>query len=236
MRYWTRDELILALDAYFDIAPSAPDPKIPALVELSSLLRAMHPGDPPSGYRTPASVVMKLMNFRSLDPNYDGEGLKSVSRADRDVWATLAGDRARVKLLAQGICGAISAGYRLDNADEPLVAEAPEGRLLTRVHVARERNAALVASKKAERLRETGALYCEACGFDFAATYGPRGAGFIECHHTKPLHLLKANEKTRLTDLALLCANCHRMVHARRPWLSLDELRACLHSVRSEPR
>jgi predicted HNH restriction endonuclease len=24
--------------------------------------------------------------------------------------------------------------------------------------------------------------------------------------------------------LALLCGNCHQMVHAHRPWLSLDEL------------
>jgi 5-methylcytosine-specific restriction protein A len=33
---------------------------------------------------------------------------------------------------------------------------------------------------------------------------------------------------TKLSDLALLCANCHRMIHARRPWLSMDELRAYL--------
>jgi hypothetical protein len=35
-------------------------------------------------------------------------------------------------------------------------------------------------------------------------------------------------QKTRLADLALLCANCHRMIHARRPWLTLDELRGLL--------
>ena len=31
--------------------------------------------------------------------------------------------------------------------------------------------------------------------------------------------------KTRLSDLALVCANCHRMIHARRPWLSIEGLR-----------
>jgi hypothetical protein len=30
--------------------------------------------------------------------------------------------------------------------------------------------------------------------------------------------------KTTIEDLALLCANCHRMVHSARPWLTVDEL------------
>jgi 5-methylcytosine-specific restriction protein A len=36
---------------------------------------------------------------------------------------------------------------------------------------------------------------------------------------------LRPGAKTRLSDLHLLCANCHRMVHAKRPWLTLDELK-----------
>lgn len=31
--------------------------------------------------------------------------------------------------------------------------------------------------------------------------------------------------RTRLSDLALLCSNCHRMIHRRRPFASIDELR-----------
>lgn len=42
-------------------------------------------------------------------------------------------------------------------------------------------------------------LACEACGFDFEATYGPRGAGYIECHHVVPLHEIaaRANQAQR---------------------------------------
>jgi 5-methylcytosine-specific restriction protein A len=68
-------------------------------------------------------------------------------------------------------------------------------------------------------------LFCEACLFDFEEHYGPRGKGFIEAHHTKPVETLMEGSKTRLEDLVLLCANCHRMVHAARPWLSIDQLR-----------
>ena len=55
-----------------------------------------------------------------------------------------------------------------------------------------------------------------------------RGRGFIECHHVKALHTLAEAQTTRLDDLVLLCSNCHRMVHARRPWLTAGDLRPAL--------
>ena len=109
------------------------------------------------------------------------------------------------------------------------MAEAQEGRLLTRVHCTRERNRALVRRKKAAFIAEHDRLFCEACSFDFVGRYGVRGQGFIECHHTRPLAEVTPGEKTRLVDLARLCANCHRMVHAKSPWLTMSELRAILN-------
>ena len=100
-----------------------------------------------------------------------------------------------------------------------------EGRVLTRAHLRRERNRELVGRKKLKVHSETGALRCEVCGFDFYMIYGERGAGFAECHHLVPLADLSPDTRTRLTDLAILCANCHRMIHRQAPWLTLDELR-----------
>ena len=110
-----------------------------------------------------------------------------------------------------------------DEDDEFVDAE--EGRILTRLHRSRERSPELTARKKVSALKVHGRLQCEACSFDFEATYGSRGSGFIEAHHTKPLYTLSAGSKTRLEDLALLCSNCHRMIHARRPWLTMEELK-----------
>jgi 5-methylcytosine-specific restriction enzyme A len=43
-------------------------------------------------------------------------------------------------------------------------------------------------------------------------------------------HWLAAGERrNRIDDLALICANCHRMIHRVAPWLSPDELRAALN-------
>jgi len=65
-------------------------------------------------------------------------------------------------------------------------------------------------------------LECEVCGFDFFETYGERGNGFAECHHKLPLS--HGTRSTYLRDLAVVCANCHRMLH-RGDSLTVEELR-----------
>jgi len=99
--------------------------------------------------------------------------------------------------------------------------EAEEGRLLFGKHRARERNAKLIAKKAA-----AATLACEVCGFDFEATYGALGRGFMECHHLKPP--AEGIRRTALADLALMCSNCHRMAHRQRPWPTVAELQALL--------
>ncbi|MEV4457357.1 HNH endonuclease [Microbispora sp. NPDC049633] len=68
--------------------------------------------------------------------------------------------------------------------------------------------------------------------FDFEHTYGPRGAGYIECHHIVPLHV-SGPVTTKLDDLALVCSNCHRMIHRSAPWLTPSELRKLVNVKRS---
>lgn len=70
-------------------------------------------------------------------------------------------------------------------------------------------------------------LDCMACGFNFERTYGALGTGFIEVHHVVPLSEAGKSKTDPATDLIVLCANCHRMVHRERGvCLSLEELRA----------
>jgi len=107
-------------------------------------------------------------------------------------------------------------------------AEFPEGRVLTRVHTVRERNRTLVRKRKEKALKEKGCLQCDVCGFDFSKAYGSIGDGFIECHHTVPVSELSGSTKTKLKDLALVCSNCHRMLHSIRPWLTVQALKSQL--------
>jgi len=103
--------------------------------------------------------------------------------------------------------------------------EFPEGRVLYRLHRTHERSPKLVAKAKARALRNGGKLRCEVCNFDFYAKYGELGKDYIECHHTIPVCELDCGNTTKLKDVALVCSNCHRILHRKRPWLSIDKLR-----------
>jgi predicted HNH restriction endonuclease len=125
-------------------------------------------------------------------------------------------------------------GSSSSGGDEPAdpEEEGEEGRTLSRLHLLKERNPCLVRRKKQAILTTTGRLKCEACEFDFAAFYGPLGDGFVECHHRTPLAELAGTTRTRLADLAIVCANCHRMLH-RRPAHSVEQLRAVVQACRA---
>lgn len=118
------------------------------------------------------------------------------------------------------------------NELESAVEEAPtalEGQPVMAQHVRRERSRSL----RRRRIDAAGERpTCEACGFDFEQVYGDRGRGFVECHHLLPISELDPATPTRLEDLALLCANCHRMVHVSRPWLDLEQLKQLLEQHR----
>jgi 5-methylcytosine-specific restriction enzyme A len=230
---WARDELILALDFYLQRGrPTSPED--PAVVELSEFLRQLNEmlgqaGD--AGFRSPSAVYRTIDAFVYLDPTKGRQsGLAREGKMQRAVWADFHSDPARLHEIAQTIRGVVElpASEAPPDYDPDEITEAPEGRVLTRLHRYRERNRALIGQRKQAALQALGKLECEACGFDFAQTYGPRGHGYIEAHHTKPVSTLSEDAKTRLEDLALLCANCHRMIHSAQPWLELSELRALL--------
>lgn len=102
----------------------------------------------------------------------------------------------------------------------------PEGSVRYSWHRHLERDGALTKRVKANRLRDTGKLECDVCAFDFADTYGETGVGFIEAHHRTPVSTLDGTQATKEKDLALVCSNCHRMLHRACPPITVEQLRA----------
>ena len=229
---WTRDELILALDFYLQRgAPTSAED--PGVVELSEILRQLNEmlgrtGE--TGFRSPSAVYRTIDAFIYLDPTKARSGSAREGEMQRTVWAEFHSDPTNLHAIAETIRGVVElpTSEAPPDYDPDDIAEAPEGRVFTRLHRYRERNRALVDQRKQAALRATGKLACEACGFEFERTYGKRGHGYVEAHHNKPVSTLAENAKTRLEDLALVCANCHRMIHVAQPWLELSELKALL--------
>jgi predicted HNH restriction endonuclease len=108
------------------------------------------------------------------------------------------------------------------------VSVAPEGDTFEALRLHRRREKALREAKIAAALAESfdGRLLCEVprCGFDFVSKYGEEGRGYIQVHHLKPIGERNGAEKTTLDDLALVCPNCHAMIHVGGRSRSLDEI------------
>lgn len=92
---------------------------------------------------------------------------------------------------------------------------ASEGERKLRAHYRRERSSSLRSKKLAQVRAIRGRIACDLCRTEEGATYPPDlGEKIFEVHHISPLSQAIAPVRTTLDDLAVLCANCHRAVHA----------------------
>ncbi len=158
--------------------------------------------------------------------------LTGEARSVLDKWGTAASGQVwalvkpyadlRVPSLAPHILSDLAAELEQDSQD---LGTKTEGGRRVVISIRTERDPSL----RHDAIRIHGTK-CMVCGFDFGTRYGSWGSDFIEVHHIRPLAEIDGERSTdpRL-DLAVLCPNCHRMIHRRKGiTLTLDELRAKL--------
>jgi 5-methylcytosine-specific restriction enzyme A len=226
---WLEAELVLACDIVAQNNWKAVRVGDPRTVELSRLLRAAkwHPlEDRGSTFRNLNSVQRKTFDIATSHRSYRGKRTKG-GKLDGEILQQFIEQPTEMHTQAAALRAGIHSGELIGlpemvdvNQDET----AREGRVLILCHLRRERNLSLRTRKIKKALTERGCLECEVCGFDFARIYGERGYGYAEVHHLTPLHVT-GPVHTGMGDLAVLCANCHRMIHRGPRWLSPDELR-----------
>jgi 5-methylcytosine-specific restriction protein A len=244
---WTWDELLLACALVVKNGWRELRVGDPAVTELSDLLRSL-PLPERTGlaatlpeYRSVGSVSRKTTDLASNHPGYSGKPTKGGSLDKLIIEAFLTRETAMLQA-AQAIEAGIGSGQLSLIPEQPDEADddgttAAEGRLLARWALSRERNPGLRKRKIAQVHRLGLPLHCEVCAFDFSSAYGALGNGYIEVHHTLPLHISGPRE-TKLKDLALLCANCHRMCHRSHrgaSWRTPDELKVEMRELVHTP-
>ncbi|MFF4400198.1 HNH endonuclease [Streptomyces sp. NPDC001480] len=227
---WARDELLLACALVVENGWRELGPADERVQHLSKLLRRLplHDGaaeDP--RFRSPGSVSFKTGNIVTARAGYHGGTMKG-GQLTREVVADFTERTAEMLAAARALrAGLASAEIVRIPAQDGETDSAREGQLLRRWALYRERNKPLRDRKIQAALEEGARLRCEVCSFDFAAAYGDLGDGYIEVHHRLPLHISGVTE-TQIADLALLCANCHRMCHKSyrgESWRTPDALR-----------
>ena len=154
-------------------------------------------------------------------------------QSDSDLWQAV---RPYVDLAANQVPATVLRDLEAElDGDEEVVRVGLEGRTRAVVSHRRERSPRLRAAAI-----ELHGTTCQVCGFDFGDVYGAWGRGFIEVHHLEQLGEASPDGvKTDVArDLAVLCSNCHRMVHRKpKQALTLDELRGIVRACSggSEP-
>ena len=180
---------------------------------------------------------------------------KQIFQYSFDYWMTIRAEAKRINQSTRKLPTQILETISIIETNEPLVYEIqyksyftptnpfdrnnpepdegmafPEGRRVYTNHVRYERNHGVVRLAKERFKAMHGSLYCEACGFSFDI-YGDRGKDFIEAHHdVVPVSQMGANSTSSVDDIKMVCSNCHRMLHLKRPWLKVDELKLLLKS------
>jgi 5-methylcytosine-specific restriction enzyme A len=233
---WEWDETVLACDlvAQNNWQPLAPDDQ--RVVELSRLLQRMSLHSPEArleSFRNEDGVSRKTHNLASSSPTWT-KWRSNGSQRDRDVVAEFQETPDVMHRIAQDLRQDVLNDTPGDYSSHTSYDDGSvlEGRYLLRFHIERERNRGLRRRKIRSVMARSGSLACEVCDLDFGQFYGDRGQGYIECHHVEPLHAT-GERPTRVNDLALLCSNCHRMIHRKPPWPTPSELRAVIEEQKS---
>ncbi|WP_082655932.1 HNH endonuclease [Aureimonas sp. D3] len=219
---WTKEETLLALELLARHDGRPVDRGHRDVIELSQFLRRIniHPMDKRrDNFRNVDGVALKLQNLLSaIDPN---RGLAS-SIGDRQVVSEFPPTRytelrelaALLRLRLQDPDLAISV------SDEETFTE---GKVLTARH--RYRDARLRGKLLAKMANRP--LVCEMCGPGERFEDRSLAEAQYEAHHRVPLSTAEGEVTTKLSDMALLCACCHRLLHRliakERRWVSVEE-------------
>ena len=222
---WQWEEIVLACDLVYQNGWRQLDESDLRVRELSGILQRMsiHPLDVRlPNFRNFAGVAQKTRNIATVHPDYVGSP-SNGNKLDKKVLDEFLDDPERMRNVSARLRQLALAdkpenvSKLFDDEDESVM----EGRYLLRFHRVRERSSKLRDKKIRSILARGGQLICEACQFNFEEFYGNLGKGFIECHHVEPLH--ESSERSRtIHDLALLCSNCHHMIH-RKPAMANAE-------------
>lgn len=205
---WIREELILALDLYFKLDYGQMHGKHPSVIELSETLKSLNlikNVENLSNFRSIGSVALKLANFKKLDRNFGGSGMKAGAKLDKEIWKEFSTYRDTLNKEAELI-------KRLYLKKKDIKLKINTSDLFYQYHKNRESDPIILKFKKEMTLLNDQKLSCEICDFDFSEFYGQLGNDLMEIHFKKELEEEPGIELNELNDFIIVCSNCHKVL------------------------
>jgi 5-methylcytosine-specific restriction protein A len=209
---WNREETLLALDLFFSLHGQNSNDNSAAVAELSEFLRQLpyhSQAVKNPTFRNEAGVKFKVQNLRSA---LTGHGLSNCSKMDRVIAMEFGSDPSEVSRLSQQIRSTVKELERDDfEMADDFLEDFYEGKSTFVAHRKIERNSKLRTSLL--KKLEDDELECEICFLSRPKLERNLHEALFEVHHLVPLAILNFEQKTKLSDVSLLCASCHRAIH-----------------------
>jgi len=222
---WNREEIILALDLYFNLDYGQMHGRNHQVAQLSRELRDMHihkniPDR--DSFRSVNSVALKLNNLKKLDKNFNGKGMADGGQLEKDIWQEFYRHRDKLKKEAAMIRLLYTDHKQLNRKS---LSSTSDLDLMYRIHKNRESNPLMCHKKFNGWLEVHDSLICEICLFDPSLFYGEVGKDNIEIHYQKELHSDNIDEPTVIKDFILVCANCHAVLDGKYGLINADDIK-----------
>jgi predicted HNH restriction endonuclease len=205
---WTLDEVILAVNAYFEIGDVR---KVtldnPLVIELSKLLRALSIHKNTGAiFRNVTGVQMILKNIATLDKNAEYH-LGAATKLQKKVYSYYFGNKLYLKELANVIrtCLPLPFDYYEPIDFDNFMA----GNLLYLYHLYIE-NKSRAATILKEEFYNRRKSRCAPCGIDLSVLYGEKSYELLEQHYTEKI-INYHNGMNILPDrFVAICPTCHK--------------------------
>lgn len=223
---WTREELILALDLYYNLNQGQMHKGHPDVIKLSNELRVLnfHKHIPDkTKFRNPSGISRRLGNFKTMDSSYSGKGLRNSGKLAKEIFIEFSNNRNKLKKEADLI-----RQLYLKNEIKSKVSEEIDKYntdYFYKYHKNRETDPLVLKVKKSIVNADYKKLKCEVCGFDSVEFYGEIADDLMEIHYNKEFNEEKEILLNDINDFIIVCSNCHKVLDKHFGFLDATDLK-----------
>ena len=219
---WTLDEVILAVNTYFEIGDVKKVTSDNLLViELSKLLRGLpiHKNTDDT-FRNVTGVEMTLKCVASLDEKAK-YSMRTATKLQKQVYDCFVDKRTYLRELAGAIkdCVPLPFDYYAPMDFNGFMA----GNILYLYHLYIENQSIAVTTTKKDFYSRKKSK-CTACGIDLFDIYGEKGYELLEQHYTENIINYRNGMNILPGRFVALCPSCHKLAHTSPNLFQLSSL------------
>jgi hypothetical protein len=220
---WTIDEVLLGVNAYFEIGDvCSVTSHNSLLIELSRTLRSLpFYKKIDDTFRNLPGVEMTLKSIAVLDDK-SKYSMKNYTKLQREVYGHYNNDKSRLRKVSEAIraCLPLPFEYRGDLRSPFQMM----GNILWQYHLYIEQESQIVKALK-QNSRERRKSSCDVCGTDLYYPYGDKGIVLLEHHYSEDITNYDNTMRILQSKFVAVCPTCHKFAHSQPEYYIFNNLK-----------